>query len=148
MDYLLNKHKVFLGGTCNEDPWRDQLIPMLRIPYFNPVVKDWTPECQQEEYRQKDNICDIHLYVITPAITGFFTPAEIIDSCTRDGVVTVCSLITNNGKMKLKESSLRSLRAVMELADKHGAYVCEENNLKNVADTINYLASLKDYFDF
>ena len=33
--------KVFLGGTCNESKWRDDLIKLLKIDYFNPVVKDW-----------------------------------------------------------------------------------------------------------
>ena len=37
--------KVFLGGTCNNSKWRDKLIPMLNIDYFNPVVDDWTEEC-------------------------------------------------------------------------------------------------------
>ncbi len=36
--------KVFLGGTCNESTWRDRLIKLLKINYFNPVVKDWTPK--------------------------------------------------------------------------------------------------------
>lgn len=36
--------KVFLGGTCNESTWREKLIPMLKIDYFNPVVKDWKSE--------------------------------------------------------------------------------------------------------
>jgi hypothetical protein len=34
--------KVFLGGTCNESLWRDKLIKLLKIEYFNPVVPDWT----------------------------------------------------------------------------------------------------------
>ena len=42
--------KVFLGGTCNESTWRDDLIKALKINYFNPVVEDWTPDCQQEEF--------------------------------------------------------------------------------------------------
>ena len=49
--------KVFLGGTCNESTWRDKLIAMLEIDYFNPVVDDWTEECYQEELRQRE-ICD------------------------------------------------------------------------------------------
>ena len=27
--------KVFLGGTCNDSIWRDKLIEMLTIDYFN-----------------------------------------------------------------------------------------------------------------
>ena len=32
-------NKVFLGGTCNNSTWRDELIPQLKIDYFNPVVE-------------------------------------------------------------------------------------------------------------
>ena len=34
---------IFLGGTCNESAWRDELMPMLEdagFEYFNPVVDD------------------------------------------------------------------------------------------------------------
>ena len=60
------KNKVFLGGTCNESTWREELIPLLKTDYFNPVVEDWTPECQAEEERQKNEECNYQLYVITP----------------------------------------------------------------------------------
>lgn len=40
-----------LGGTCNESQWREELIPMLSIDYFNPVVPDWTQECMAEEIK-------------------------------------------------------------------------------------------------
>ena len=45
--------KVFLGGTCAESKWREKLIPLLKCEYFNPVVEDWTPECQKIEEEQK-----------------------------------------------------------------------------------------------
>ena len=48
---------VFLGGTCNNSTWRDKLIPSLSINYFNPVVENWTPECQAEEIKQRAE-CD------------------------------------------------------------------------------------------
>ena len=68
--------KVFLGGTCNESTWRDELIKKLKIDYFNPVVDDWTEECYKEELRQRE-ICDYCLYVITPKMTGVYSIAEV-----------------------------------------------------------------------
>lgn len=68
LDANNESNKVFLGGTCNESTWRDELIPKLEeidFDYFNPVVEDWTPECQDIEIYEKANNCDIHLYVIT-----------------------------------------------------------------------------------
>ena len=56
------RDKVFLGGTCNGSKWRKDLINLLKIDYFDPVVDNWTPECQKEENRQRA-ICDFNLYV-------------------------------------------------------------------------------------
>lgn len=75
--------RVFLGGTCAETYWRDELMPLLdsiKVSYFNPVVKDWTPECQKIEEEEKNDKCDIHLYVITKEIQGTYSIAEIIHS--------------------------------------------------------------------
>lgn len=74
--------KVFLGGTCNDSKWRDKLISILDIDYFNPVVDDWNEECYQEELRQRE-ICDYCLYVITPRMTGVYSIAEVVDDSNK-----------------------------------------------------------------
>ena len=58
----MEKVKVFLGGTCATSTWREELQPMLdseKVETFNPVVPNWTPECQAEEdyHRATDDIC-------------------------------------------------------------------------------------------
>ena len=61
-------NRVFLGGTCADTTWRNELMPLLdekHVDYFNPVVENWTPECQQIEEDEKNKKCNIHLYVIT-----------------------------------------------------------------------------------
>lgn len=76
--------RIFLGGTCAETTWRNELIPELEkvgIEYFNPVVDDWTPECQAIEEYEKNDRCNVHLYVITPEMQGVYSVAEIINSC-------------------------------------------------------------------
>jgi len=74
--------KVFLGGTCAETVWREKLISMLKIDYYNPVVSDWTEECmKQERYeREHDDFC---LYVITPSMQGVYSIAEVIDDSNK-----------------------------------------------------------------
>lgn len=32
----LIRHKIFLGGTCAETTWREELISYLDVPYFIP----------------------------------------------------------------------------------------------------------------
>ena len=67
-EYEMNK--VFLGGTCNDSTWRDELIPNIQVNYFNPVVDDWSGIAQAEEELEKREHCNIHLYVITSEMTG------------------------------------------------------------------------------
>lgn len=77
-------NRIFLGGTCAETTWRDELIEELEnynVEWFNPVVDNWTPECQAIEEDEKNNKCNVHLYVITPEMQGVYSIAEIINSC-------------------------------------------------------------------
>lgn len=78
------RNRIFLGGTCAETTWRNELIPLLydyKCDWFNPIVNNWTPECQAIEEDEKNNKCDIHLYVITSDMIGVYSIAEIINSC-------------------------------------------------------------------
>ena len=68
--------KVFLGGTCNESKWRDKLIPMLKIDYFNPVVDDWNEDAYQEELKQRKE-CDYCLYISVV----LFAASLMVSSC-------------------------------------------------------------------
>lgn len=92
--------KVFLGGTCNGSKWRDELIPMLDIDYFNPVVADWNEGCYQEELRQRE-ICDYCLYVITPRMTGVYSIAEVIDDSNKRPNKTLFCVLKSDIKYRL-----------------------------------------------
>ena len=64
VEYLLKENpnkKVFLGGTCNKSKWRDELIDLLKIDYFNPVVDDWNEEAQKEEKKHCVALCQAQL---------------------------------------------------------------------------------------
>lgn len=84
--------KVFLGGTCAESTWREELIFMLHIDYFNPVVPDWTEECYQQELQERAND-DYCLYVITPRMQGVYSIAEVIDDSNKRPEKTVFAFI-------------------------------------------------------
>jgi len=105
--------KVFLGGTCNNSTWRDEIIPKLEeldIEYFNPVVEDWTKEAQKKEQIEKDVVCRIHLYVITSLMTGVFSIAEAVQSSNTDKHTIFCVL-----REGFDEFQLKSLDAVGDL---------------------------------
>jgi hypothetical protein len=125
--------KVFLGGTCNSSKWRDIFLndkksKELGIEYFDPVVKDWTEECQKREIYEREN-CDFCLYVITPLMTGVYSIAEATeDSIKRPKKTLFCfinedSNVSNLGaKMEYVFSThqVKSLKQVGELIQKNG----------------------------
>ena len=120
----MDKRKVFLGGTCNHSTWRDYIIPRLNIDYFNPVVKDWTPECQAEEERQKNDVCDMHLYVITPKMTGVFSIAEVTESAFTKHENCVFCYLDEDEEETFTKGQKMSLDAVGNLVTKYGAKWC------------------------
>ena len=114
--------KVFLGGTCAESTWREEVMETLSLPYFNPVVEDWTPACQAEETRQKEHECQIHLYVITSEMQGVFSIAEAVESALLKQCVFQ---VLPEG---FTEPQLRSLQATCDLLVRNGAsaFVCSD----------------------
>ena len=120
--------RIFLGGTCADTTWRDELIKeldKLGIEYFNPVVKDWTPECQAIEEDEKNNKCNCHLYVITSAMQGTYSIAEIIHSAHLanmygTSVDKMMFVIFDDVNKPWQKHEIKSLSAVEKLAKNIG----------------------------
>ena len=146
MNYLneaigFQKGRVFLGGTWNGSGWRDELISMLTTNnYFNPIVDNWYDEARQVEQREKE-ICQYHLYVLTPLMTGVFSIAELIDDSNKIQNRTIfCILNSDKQKDKNKKyifdkDQMRSLKAVKEMAINNGAIYYD--SLRDIADFMN-----------
>lgn len=126
--------KVFLGGTCNNSLWRHDLIPLLNINYFNPVVDDWTEDCYQEELRQRE-ICDYCLYVITPKMTGVYSIAEVVDDSNKRPNRTVFCVLEQDDYMSFDKVQLKSLDKVGIMVENNGGKYFK--TLKDVADYLN-----------
>lgn len=126
--------KVFLGGTCNESNWRNRLIPMLDINYFNPVVDDWTEEAQNQELIER-KVCDIVLYAITPKMTGVYAIAEVVDDSNKRPFTTVLIILRDDGSRRFDESQWKSLKMVARMVSKNGGLVFD--SLKAAAISLN-----------
>ncbi len=128
------KTKVFLGGTCNNSTWRDKLISLLKIDYFNPVVDDWTPECQDEEIRQRES-CDYCLYTITPKMTGVYSIAEVVDDSNKRPEKTILCVLDEDDENSFSETQIKSLKQVKEMVKNNGANVFD--SLEDIASFLN-----------
>ena len=128
----IKKVKVFLGGTCNESSWRNELINLFdeSVEYFNPVVDDWTPECQKEEIKQR-RICNYVLYVITSEMTGVYSIAEAVEDSNKRSDTTLFCFLPEG----FTEGQQRSLKSVARLINNNSSYWF--NNLEEIADFLN-----------
>jgi len=144
--------KVFLGGTCNDSDWRDELIKRFdkNVEYFNPVVEDWTEECYQEELKQRSE-CDICLYVITSDMTGVYSIAEVIDDSNKRPIKTVFAFL----KEGFDKHQIKSLDKVGQMVLANGGYFINETilninrsktiQLNKIAKYLNNISTIKKY---
>jgi len=121
--------RVFLGGTCDNSTWRDELIPLLKIDYFNPVTMDWNEASRIEEARQKET-CDYCLYVIAKA-TSLYSIAEAVDDSNKRPNKTIFCIISND----IIQPVLKHIIQVQEIVSRNGAHVF--SNLQAVANFLN-----------
>ena len=133
MDKKISVNRVFLGGTWNESTWRKELIPMLDVDYFNPVVDDWTPECQMNEVVEKSDFCNTHLYVITSDMTGVFSIAEAVESAMTEGKLAILHIIPDG----FSRAQIKSLSAVVGMIRKHGGIAYIDPDLHRTARLLN-----------
>ena len=129
--------KIFLGGTCNNSNWRNDLIPLLNCNYFNPVVENWTDECKLEEIKQRET-CDIALYVLTPLTEGFYSIAELISDCCQksEGRVIFCLLEEDGGKV-WTDKQKDSWESIKKMVTDNNQLVID-SGIEGVARYINF----------
>ena len=109
------------------------MISKLKIDYFNPVVEDWTPECQEEEIRQRE-ICDFCLYVITPKMTGVYSIAEVIDDSNKRPEKTIFCYLHSDFPNEFSGGQKRSLDNVGKMVERNGG-----RWFKSIYDVIDFL---------
>ena len=126
--------KVFLGGTCNDSTWRNQIILMLDIDYFNPVVDNWTEDCMAREIQERE-LCDFCLYTITPKMTGVYSIAEVIDDSNKKPDKTIFIMLHEDGRKRFTYGQWKSLGQVAKMVIRNGGQAFD--NLKAAAIYIN-----------
>ena len=130
--------KVFLGGTCNDSTWRERLIQKLDVDYFNPVVKDWIPECQAEEIKQRES-CDIVLYCITPLMVGVYSIAEVVDDSNKRPEKTILICLEEDDGKSFDKAQWKSMLSVVKMVESNKAKVFFD--LESAAKDINHKGS-------
>ena len=125
--------EVFLGGTCNNSQWRESLIPLLTINYFNPVVPNWNEAAAALELEKRET-SDYVLYVITPKMTGVYSIAEVVDDSNKRPEKTIFCYLTFDGEQKFSAAQIKSLEQTGKMIKKNGAQF-----FKTFAEVSDYL---------
>lgn len=133
----MKKVTVFLGGTCAGSKWREELLPKLdseRVETYNPVVPNWTPECQAIEdfHRETDDVC---LYVITPEGEGDYSFVEVTDDSNKRPDSTILCVIYEVNGVTFSKHRKSCAEKTSDLVQKNGAAVVKD--LDEVASLIN-----------
>lgn len=131
--------KVFLGGTCAGRKWRDELIPMLKCDYYNPIVKNWSESDRLREVKERET-SDYVLYVITDGMKGVYSIAEVVDdSNKRPDKTLFCNLYMNKqlaqNLTSYRKQMAHSLAATENLLKSNGVEVF--HSLESVAEFLN-----------
>jgi len=126
--------KVFLGGTCAGWRWRDELQPLLKCEYYNPIVQSWSEEDRLREVREREN-CDFVLYGITNGIKGVYSIAEVVDDSNKRPEKTLFLNLYNSAGGKATKQMAHSLNAVQKLIAANGARCFD--SIEEVAKFLN-----------
>ena len=112
------------------------------VDYFDPVVADWTPECQARELAEREHWCTHRVYVLTPKMTGVYAVAEVVDDSNKRPDTTIFCFLCTDGDDKFTPGQIKSMRAVQALVARNGAVVCQ--SLVGVSNMLNMLAMMPE----
>ena len=130
---------IFLGGTCNNSTWRDQLIAPEGFEFFNPQLPagvEWEKHHQDAEEAAKKNAA-IQVYVITPEITGVFSIAEMVAMAFTNRERLVAGIIGEFAPFMQK-----SMDAVARLLQEQGVYVAR--SMEDLQEELNFLCYIEE----
>lgn len=127
---------VFLGGTCANSTWRQELIPMLKasVPYFDPQVADWTPADAEREDACKP-VAGIVVFVITGDALGTYSGFEICEEAMRLKAMKAADKLVFATVGELPENQVKGIAKIKKKLVAMGCRVCE--TLEEIAEICN-----------
>ena len=124
-----NTNGIYLGGTVNSE-WRTAFITILNkenlpLRCYNPIVENWTSACIDLEDLVKES-SKYHVYVITPAMHGVYSIAELCESAHNPRKKTFfyfkeTDVDSDGNTIEWDPQQKNSLTAVANLLLRHGA---------------------------
>lgn len=101
-----------------------------QVEFFNPVVPDWTPECQAREDKAREESRYV-LFVITSEMTGVFSIAEAVDCSNKRPESTLFAYLPDG----FNKDQIKSLATTSRMIARNGGQVFE--SLEEIATFLN-----------
>jgi hypothetical protein len=129
---VMKKASVFLGGTCGDSTWRNNIIRLLLpdVDIINPqkAVGEWNKDDDLNEIRQRRD-CDITLYTIA-SLTSALSIAEVVDDSHIRPYSTICCMLCND--------EYGCTDAITKMIERNGVIVA--NNINDASIQIKDMA--------
>lgn len=126
--------KVFLGGTCSGWKWRNELQPLLKCDFYNPIVKNWSEKDRLREVCERET-ADYVLYGITNGIKGVYSIAEVVDDSNKRPEKTLFLNLYKEDDRQFTKQMNHSLKAVENLLKENGVKCFD--TIESVAEFLN-----------
>ena len=123
-----NGTKIFVGGTVSSIDWHTHILDGISVPYFDSLSSiDIT-----EITRQKDVLCNIHLYCITHEVT-WLNVLDMISSAYTKGKITIIQVVPDG----FTPTELLEIRAVLDRLSVVGGIGYVDSDLSRAVQVVN-----------
>lgn len=126
--------RIYLGGTADGSDWRQVLIPMLNVDYYDPTLLEDGIASREQALIERE-VADYCLYVITPKMRGFYGIAELVESSYSHPDKTIFCCLRNDGAALFTEEQVASIERIYYLL--YERYVEHFLSLIAVANWLN-----------
>lgn len=127
---------IFLGGSCKDTNWREQLKPLLADRYFDPVVPDdeWDDDKLNEEQQARRYECSHWVYVISSKNPGLLGVAQMVESIILNTTTSYICFLEEDGQ-PFAEDVAQSIQGLRELVGHYTKHI--SSSINELADQIN-----------
>ncbi len=126
--------KVYLSGVENGSKWRENLIPKLKIEYYNPLSVPITEETITAMQNER-NAADFLLYVVTPKMNDMFIISELTDESNKRPNKLIFCFLSNDEEAEFNKHQIKSLNATGKMVRANGAIWFE--TMEEVVEFLN-----------
>ncbi len=143
--YAKNMRYLFLGGTCNNSRWRDEIIPHIDgfCTWCDPRTLVWNNRARELEEieRRKAEFC---LFVFTPRMRGVYSIAQMTDESINRPKTSAFCILRSYDHSTFSNDSLQNLQQTAELWREFGS--TELESLHVCIDWIRTIGNSHDDF--